>query len=119
MRGGKGGSGTGSVRRERSPSHGKGPEKVGELLGGFLEKVGLREAVLRADIVEEWEERVGGAIGKVTRAQGVRGTALIVEVRSSAWLMELNLMKEEILGKVNEGRTEGLIERIVFVLAEQ
>jgi len=97
----------------------KGPERVGDLLGGFLRKAGLREAVLRADAVEEWEERVGEAIGRVTRAQGVRGTTLVVEVKSSPWLMELNLMKEEILRKVNEGRAEGLIERIVFVLAEQ
>jgi predicted nucleic acid-binding Zn ribbon protein len=97
----------------------KGPEKVGDILGGFLEKAGLREAVVRADAVEEWQERVGEAIGRVTRAQGVRDTALIVEVRSSSWLMELNLMKEEILQRVNEGRSEGLIERIVFVLAEK
>jgi predicted nucleic acid-binding Zn ribbon protein len=97
----------------------KGPEKVGDLLGGFLRKAGLREGVVRADLVGEWEERVGEAIGKVTRAQGVRDRTMIVEVRSSAWLMELNLMKEEILRKVNEGREEGLIERIVFVLAER
>lgn len=97
----------------------KGPERVGDLLSGFLSKAGLREAVIRADVVGEWDERVGEAIGKVTRAQGIRGTALIVEVRSSAWLMELNLMKDEILEKVNEGRTEGLVERIVFILAEQ
>jgi len=97
----------------------RGPEKVGDLLGGFLEKKGLREALVRVDVVDEWQERVGEAIGKVTRAQGVRDTALIVEVRSSPWLMELNLMRDEILRKVNEGRTEGLVERIVFVLAEQ
>lgn len=96
----------------------KGPERVGDLLSGFLEKAGLREAVLRADAADEWEARVGEAIGRVTRARGVRGTALVVEVKSSAWLMELNLMKDEILRAVNEGRQEGLIERIVFVLAE-
>ena len=98
---------------------GRGPEKVGDLLGGFLEKKGLREALVRVDAVDEWQERVGEAIGKVTRAQGVRDTTLVVEVKSSAWLMELNLMREDILRKVNEGREEGLIERIVFVLAEQ
>lgn len=97
----------------------KGPEKVGEFLGDVLEKAGLREPVLRAEAVEEWENRVGEAIARVTRARNVRGTALVVEVRSSAWLMELNLMKEDILRKVNEGRTEGLIDNIVFVLAEQ
>ena len=61
--------------------------------------------------------RVGEAIARVTRAQGVREATLIVEVRSSSWLMELNLMKEEILRRVNEGRQEARIEKIVFVLS--
>jgi predicted nucleic acid-binding Zn ribbon protein len=100
-------------------SGGRGPEKVGELLGSFLEKRGLREALERVDAAEEWEERVGEAIGRVTRARGVSGTTLFVEVKSSPWLMELNLMKEEVLARVNEGRREGLIEKIVFVLAEE
>jgi predicted nucleic acid-binding Zn ribbon protein len=97
---------------------GKGPEKVGELLGSFLEKKGLREALERVDAAGEWDERVGEAIGQVTKARGVSGTTLFVEVKSSPWLMELNLMKEEILDRVNQGRDQGLIERIVFVLAE-
>jgi predicted nucleic acid-binding Zn ribbon protein len=96
----------------------EGPQKVGDVLSSFLEKAGLRETVLRAEVVEGWEDRVGEAIARVTRAQGVRGSTLIVEVRSSAWLMELNLMKEEILRRLNEGRQEALIENIVFVLAE-
>lgn len=97
----------------------KGPEKVGDVLGAFLKKAGLREAITRVDVVEEWQERVGEAIGRVTRAQGVRDATLIVEVKSSAWLMELNLMRDDILRSVNEGRSEGLIKKIVFVLAEQ
>lgn len=96
----------------------EGPEKVGDLLGDFLEKTGLREAVLRAEVVEDWDSRVGQAISRVTRARTARGATLIVEVRSSAWLMELNLMKEEILRRLNEGRREGLMDNIVFVLAE-
>ena len=95
-----------------------GPERVGKVLGAFLEKSGLRTTVLRAEAADQWEERVGEAIGKVTRARGLRGSTLVVEVRSSPWLMELNLMKTEILRRVNEGREEGLIEKIVFVLAE-
>jgi predicted nucleic acid-binding Zn ribbon protein len=96
----------------------KGLEKVGEFLGGFLERAGLKEQVRRAEVVEEWEDRVGEAIGRVTRARGVRGADMVVEVRSSAWLNELNLMKGEILRRVNEGREDALIEKIVFVLAE-
>jgi predicted nucleic acid-binding Zn ribbon protein len=70
-------------------------------------------------VVEEWEPKVGEAIARVTRARCVRDETLIVEVRSSAWLMELDLMKAAILERVNEGRSEGLVARIVFVLAEQ
>jgi predicted nucleic acid-binding Zn ribbon protein len=96
----------------------KGLEKVGDFLGGVLEQAGLREQVLRAEVVEEWEDRVGEAIARVTRARGARGADLVVEVRSSAWLNELNLMKAEILRRVNEGREDALIQKIVFVLAE-
>lgn len=96
----------------------KGLEKVADFLDGVLEQAGLREQVLRAEVVEEWEDRVGEAIARVTRARGVRGADLVVEVRSSAWLNELNLMKAEILRRVNEGREDAPIEKIVFVLAE-
>ncbi len=47
------------------------------------------------------------------------GSVLIVEVRSSAWLNELDMMKDEILRRLNEGRDEGRIEAIRLVLAEQ
>lgn len=106
------------VKLDAEKGKSEGPEKISEILGGFLKKAGLRDTVLRAEAVEEWDERVGEAIAGVTRAQGVREATLIVEVRSSSWLMELNLMKAEILRRVNDGRTEALIEKIVFVLAE-
>lgn len=96
-----------------------GPSKVGDVLRGFLQARGIREPLLQASVVEEWPERVGEGIARVTRARGVQEGALFVEVRSSAWLMELNLMKGEILRRVNEGRREGLLEKIIFVLAEE
>ncbi len=40
-----------------------------------------------------------------------------MEVRTSAWLMELNMMKGRILDRLNEGRPDDArVERIVFVL---
>jgi predicted nucleic acid-binding Zn ribbon protein len=49
----------------------------------------------------------------------VSEATLFVEVRSSAWLMELDMMKDRILAKVNQGRDADVrIERLVFVLAE-
>ena len=54
----------------------------------------------------------------VTHAKVVVEGALFVEVRTSAWLMELNMMKGDFLQRVNERLPETPLERIVFVLAE-
>jgi predicted nucleic acid-binding Zn ribbon protein len=49
----------------------------------------------------------------------VAASTLFVEVRSSAWLMELSLMKEALLERVNaELGGEGTIDRIVLTLME-
>ena len=97
----------------------KGPQKVGEILDVLLEKKRLKEPVLRMEVLKEWDGLVGESIARVTHALAVREATLIVEVKSSAWLMELNFMKGEILRRLNEGRKEATIEKIVFVLSEQ
>jgi len=93
-------------------------ERVGDVLAEVLEKKGLLKQVERAGLVEEWPDRVGEKISSVTRAVSVDGRRMVVEVQSSGWLMELNLMKREILARLNEGRSDAPIERIIFVLSE-
>ncbi len=88
------------------------------MLAEVLEKKGLLKQVERAGLVEEWPDRVGEKISSVTRAVSVDGRRMVVEVQSSGWLMELNLMKREILARLNEGRSDAPIERIIFVLSE-
>jgi predicted nucleic acid-binding Zn ribbon protein len=46
-----------------------------------------------------------------------RGT-LIVAVRSSAWLMELQMMEHRIRETLNEGKGRGRIQRIRFVMTD-
>ena len=70
------------------------------------------------DVLDLWPEIVGEQLAEVTRAKGVDEATLFVEVRSSAWLMELNMMKGEFLRRVNERLPETPLERIVFVQAE-
>jgi predicted nucleic acid-binding Zn ribbon protein len=93
-----------------------GPTKVGDLIGTLLEQKGLKEQVERTGVLAEWADVVGEQIASVTRARAVSGGTLFVEVRSSAWMSELDFMKEEILGKLNK-RTEAPIEKLVFLLA--
>lgn len=96
-----------------------GPKRVGELVDAVLDRVGVRKQVRRTEILEEWDEIVGEGIARVTRPVKVSGQALIVEVRSSAWLQELEMMKHELMKRLNAGRGDGRIEKLVFVLAEK
>jgi len=75
--------------------------------------------VRRQSVVETWPSLVGEAIAAVTEARSLSVGTLFVEVRSSPWLMELEMMKTDILRRLNAGREDALIERIVFVLGDK
>ena len=92
--------------------------RVDEVLAGVLEKHGVQKQVRRIEVLELWPEIVGEQLARVTRVRGLDEDALFVEVRSSAWLMELSMMKEGFLERVNTRLSESPIEKIVFVLAE-
>ena len=94
------------------------PVRVDAVLSELLEKHGVQEQVRRMEVLELWPELVGEQLAKVTNAKGVDDATLFVEVRSSAWLMELNMMKGDFLARVNERLDDVPLERIVFVLAE-
>lgn len=94
------------------------PERIDGLLADFLEKAGVADELDRVSALDEWAGCVGERIASVTRARSVKGATLVVEVRSSAWLMELNMMKGRILDRLNADRDVPL-EKLVFVLSPE
>lgn len=98
---------------------GHGPTPLGDALGAFLKKHGLDREVKGQEALGRWDDAVGDRIARVTRPAGVSRGVLFVEVSSSAWMSELNMMKRDILARLNAGR-EGpdRIDRVVFRLAE-
>ncbi len=94
------------------------PQPIGDVLNGVLEEAGVLRQFERLGVLDAWPELVGETVAAVTRARSVEDTTLIVEVRSSAWLMELDMMKGDFVRRVNEHVPETPMERIVFVLAE-
>jgi predicted nucleic acid-binding Zn ribbon protein len=105
-----------SLNRRRG-SRSDRPQPIGELVPGILERSGIAAKVEAASVIPEWERLVGPGIAAVAHAQKVSDGVLFVAVATSAWLMELNLMKSELLKRLNAGKRAGRIEQIVFVLA--
>jgi len=97
---------------------GQGPTPLGEALGDFLRKHDLEQEVAGQAALVRWEEVVGGRIARVTRPTGIARGILYVDVASSPWMSELTLMRHDILARLNAGRKEGRVERIIFRLAE-
>jgi predicted nucleic acid-binding Zn ribbon protein len=102
-----------------SEERGGYPERVGSLVEGVLKARGIAEAVERAAVVPEWEQLVGPQIARVAAPVGFDRGTLFVAVRSSAWLMELELQERRILARINAGRKRGKFQRIVFRLAAE
>jgi len=95
-----------------------GPVRVDAVLAQVLEQHGVQKTVQRIGIFECWPEIVGERIGGVSKVKGLDGDVLFVEVRSSAWLTELSMLRGEVLERVNARLADAPLERIVFVLAE-
>jgi predicted nucleic acid-binding Zn ribbon protein len=94
------------------------PVALGSVVDKILADHGVLDQVRRMSVLEEWPALVGEAVAHVTHARSVEDAVLIVEVRSSAWLMELNMMKGDFVRRVNDHMPDTPIERIVFVQAE-
>ena len=94
------------------------PTRVADVLGEVLRKHGIDKQVRRAGITDLWPEIVGEQLSRVTRVKGVDKDALFVEVRSSAWLAELSMLKGKVLERVNARIADAPLDRIVFVLGE-
>jgi predicted nucleic acid-binding Zn ribbon protein len=93
------------------------PQLVGELLPRYLERKGLSAKVEAASVVPEWESLMGPGIAAVATPVRVTEGTLIVAVKTSAWMMELNMMKADLMRRLNAGKREGRIEQLVFIMA--
>lgn len=93
----------------------KEPMKVAEALAGYLARSGLGDRLEQVGTLDDWSERVGPRIAAVTEPLHVANNILYVAVTSSAWLMELRMMENDIRGRLNDGRQKGRIESIRFV----
>lgn len=66
----------------------------------------------RHPVFRIWEDAVGEALARVARPVEVRGSVLWVEVSDPVWMQELDLMRDEILAKVNGRLESGGFEEI-------
>lgn len=105
----------GKARRRKAGEPQRHPQPVGGVLAELLDRMGIRERVERSATAARWERVAGPHIARVTKVGGIKGGTLFIEVAGAAWMTELNMMRRRLLDRLNEDRTRGRIDRIVFV----
>jgi predicted nucleic acid-binding Zn ribbon protein len=81
-----------------------GALKASDAVAAALALHGITDQVRAGRVLTEWSELVGPKIAQRTRPDGVTDRLLWVEVATSAWLHELNLLRPQLL--------KGLLERL-------
>ncbi len=95
---------------------GSGWTPLAGAVAAYLDRSGLSKPLARLDALERWAEAVGPVVARVSRAVGVRGDALVVEVATSEWANELSMMKPMILERLNAPCGAAPVEDVRFRL---
>ncbi len=88
----------------RKPPRAREAQSAASAIASALQLHGLGDDLRAQRLITEWSELVGAKIAQRTRPDGVTDRVLWVEVATSAWLHELNLLKPQLL--------RGLLERL-------
>lgn len=94
------------------------PESAARAITNVLAFHGIADRVRAERLVTEWTELVGPKIAQRTRPDGVNDRVLWIEVATSAWLQELNLLRPQLLASLVERLGEPrLFDDLKFRLA--
>lgn len=75
----------------------RAPRRVGDLLGGVLDDLGLEGAASVLRIAERWEAIVGPEVARHCQPTMLRGGVLEATVDTSVWCQQLQLRQRELL----------------------
>ena len=95
------------------PSY-NGPQHLGTVMQELIDRLGIRQKVDAARVIEAWAMLAGPQINGVTDSVRMRGRTLHVKIRSAAWRHELHLQRGQWCKRLNEQLGTDLVEAIVF-----
>ncbi len=91
------------MRRRKPDKPAAKPTPLGDAIKTYVRGAGIKRRLDQASVIPEWAELVGAKIAEVATPIVVRDDGvLVVAVRSSAWMQELQLHSPDILRKLGE-----------------
>lgn len=94
------------------------PQPLGEILAKVMAKKNIPHEARDPRLLSLWQQAVGPIVSAQTHPVGVRRTVLQVRVSSPVWLHQLQFLKEEIIGRLNELSPSHNIRQLKLVIGE-
>jgi hypothetical protein len=86
----------------KRPARTLAPRTASDAVAAVLAVHGISDEVRAGRVVTEWSDLVGTKIAQRTRPDGIIDRTMWVEVATSAWLHELNLLRPQLLQSLFE-----------------
>ncbi|MBA4421682.1 MAG: hypothetical protein C0390_01125 [Syntrophus sp. (in: bacteria)] len=94
------------------------PEMLGEILHKILKKRNIPHTSTDRYLLNIWRRAVGPQIAAQTHPDALKRGSLFVRVSAPAWLHQLQFMKEEILGRINELAGKEEVRHLFLTIGE-
>lgn len=87
---------------------------IGNIIGNVLKTCRNDFDENLAQVWSRWDRAVGDSIAKNARPAAFKGTLLLVNVTSSAWMHQLQFLKNDIIKQINQSMGKDLVKEIKF-----
>ncbi len=94
------------------------PFRVSDVLTALLKDKGWNRIIKEHRVFDEWDGAVGAIIAKNAHPIRIDRGVLLAVVSSPTWTQELTLMKETIIGRLNDRLGEPMVLDIRFIQGE-
>lgn len=90
------------------------PQPLGDVLKDVIDRLGMREKIDEARVIETWAAEAGDRINSVTESVWMKGDKLFVKISSAAWRQELHMNRRAWKDRLNEALGREIVGEIMF-----
>ncbi len=89
-------------------------QNISEIISLILKSNGLEDKLAQTRLIQSWEELLGKSVARLTKKIYVSNRTLFVSLNSSVVRSELQMIKKDLLIRLNEKAGKPVIDDIVL-----
>lgn len=90
------------------------PRRLGEVIESLVDRLGIRDELGEAEIIETWAVLAGAEINAVTDSAWMKGGTLFVKISSSTWRHRLHMDRSSWRSRLNLELGKKAVDEVVF-----